>query len=200
MNKKDITNISMTEKAKGDETALLEEELLLGEKLQQAEEIYHNIEIPAQLNQRLNNIFTEKRKNNSFKEAIPMNKTKNFFSRHYLLSAAALALVVFTGSLNIYPPMADALSDIPLIGQIAQVLTFREYDIQNDIVNIQGVVPSVGNMEDKDFEKKINKEIHDKIDIIVAEAQERGKEYKEAFLETGGKIEEYHPVTIDVNY
>lgn len=120
-----------------------------------------------------------------------------------MISAAAMA-VVFTIGLNTSVTFAKAAEELPVIGEIAKVLTFRSYETKTDELKISVDIPSV-DMISKDFnelETTVNSEIHELCENYAAAAVKRAEEYRQAFLETGGTEEEWkaHNIEIKVWY
>ena len=111
-------------------------------------------------------------------------------------SAAIVSLLVLP--LNLSPTFANSLSDIPIIGDIARVLTIKNYINKSETIDIDVKLPGVSDLSDKDYEDKINKIIEGKSEAILAEATERAREYKEAFIETGGSEEEFKEKNLQV--
>ena len=114
--------------------------------------------------------------------------------------AACAVMLMATAGLNLSPAFALAASDVPLLGGIAQVLTFRTYENRNSQADINARIPEVSQMTDKELQAKINAEIKAKTDAVLTEAEKRAAEEQKAYLETGGKLEEFTPVMIDIDY
>ena len=147
---------------------------------------YNNIIIPEELN-----FMTKKtvKKHQRRKQVITS------------LTTVAATLLVFTTSLNVSSTFADTMQQIPVVKDIANVLTFRSYETETD--EIKGVVtlPTV-NIESTDLDEYINEVINTEVDRILVEAQIRAEEYKEAYISTGGTEAEFKEknMTVDVNY
>ena len=59
------------------------------------------------------------------------------------LIAAGAAVILFTVGLNTSPTMAKTLSDVPVIGQVVQVLTFTKYEVLDGKYTADIQVPQI---------------------------------------------------------
>ena len=128
-----------------------------------------------------------------------------FFHRARMTAAsAAAAALVFATALNTSTTFAETMGNLPVIGAVARVLTFRSYDEASEDWNISVEIPSV-EMISEDFgglEQSVNEEILSLCEEYVQPAKMRAEEYRQAFLETGGTQEEWeaHDIRIRVWY
>lgn len=159
--------------------------------------LYDNMEIPAELSVRVNQEIEKsemKRKSRTGKQTVIYRSG----------AAAACLAVLFIAGLNSNKVFAHEMKSLPVIGKIASVLTFRSYEENADDMNISVEIPSVEMIaeEHKELEKSLNEEIYEKCENYAEEAIERAKEYRKAFLETGGTEEEWaqHNIEIKVQY
>ena len=103
--------------------------------LKDAKEIYDHIVVPEELDAKLRNTLEN--------TSIPKKKrTVVNFSRWTAATAAALFLC-FTVGLNTSESFAMGISELPVIGSIAKVLTIRSYEVQNDNVTTTVEVPEI---------------------------------------------------------
>ncbi len=158
---------------------------------------YDNIEIPAELSLRVNQEIEKSRTEHTNR----IRKQTIIFRGGTI--AACLAVMFIVG-LNSNKAFASEMKSLPVIGKIASVLTFRAYEENTDDMNISVEIPSVEMIakEHKELEKSLNEEIYEKCENYAEEAIERAKEYREAFLATGGTEEEWaqHNIEIKVQY
>lgn|GEM_PF-2014822 len=119
--------------------------------------------------------------------------------RRLSLCAAALlgALIIV---LNVSPAFALAASDIPVLGSLCRIFTFRQEQITDEKKVISITMPKLTSTGNSALEKRVNLEISRIIDTEVKDATDRANEYYDAFLSTGGKPEEYIPVEVTFNY
>ncbi|HEY5586054.1 MAG TPA: DUF3298 domain-containing protein, partial [Ruminiclostridium sp.] len=115
-------------------------------------------------------------------------------------AVTAACICLFAMVVNVNFAFAQSVYNIPVIGQIAKVFTFRVYEKANDTYKLKAEIPTLSDIPDKNFEEVVNKEINTKLDAAMAEATVRADEAKKAFIDTGGKEEEFIPIKIKVNY
>lgn len=160
-------------------------------KLIQAKELYKNQEIPKELKQIMNSVVTDSKK----------SKKEMYKRRAFAVSlAAGISCMAFVAGLNTSQAFAETMEDIPVIGHIAKILTFKDYSFKSEFINADIKIPAVEGIADKKVEKKINEEIYDKMESLLYEAEIRAKEYKEAQIETGGKEEDFNPINVILDY
>ncbi|MBI9012138.1 MAG: DUF3298 domain-containing protein [Clostridiales bacterium] len=147
---------------------------------------YDDIIIPKELEVMINNTIKKEK-----------NKKKLWTS----LATTAAALIIFTTSLNVSPAFAESLKDIPVIKNIAAVLTFTSYETESDELFGEITVPEVI-IEDTNLDEFINETIQSQVSIVLEEAQINAEGYKEAYLATGGTEEGYENknMTVSVDY
>lgn len=130
-----------------------------------------------------------------------VNKTiqKNKTKRNLIMSITSIAatLLIFTTSLNVSSTFAETMNQIPVIKEIASILTFRSYETETEEIRSDVTVPSVS-IEETDVDDYINETIETEIENLLEEAQIRAEEYKEAYLDTGGTEEGYKEKNMSV--
>lgn len=134
---------------------------------------YDNTEIPKELDKMINQTIknnTERRKKKTFNTLVS--------------SAAVIALLVLP--LNLIPSFADNVSEIPIIGSIAKLLTIKTYITKSDNIEFNVNLPAVSDLSNQEYQDKINAIIEKKVNNSLKEASIRADEYKEAYIETGG--------------
>ncbi len=164
--------------------------------LKDAKNIYDHIVVPEELDERLRetlkNIPESPKKTNKLVR----------FSR-WSASAAAALFLCFAVGLNTSESFAMEMSGVPILGTIAKVLTIRSYETTEDITTTKVEIPEVQVEEATEKVKNaitdVNAEIQALVERFTSEKEEEIKEYKQAFLETGGTEEEWAERTIDVN-
>lgn len=151
------------------------------ERLESVKKEYKGLEMSEeQLNAMKQNISKAK------KEKANMNK-KNVMRT---ITAAAAAVAVFVALPNTSADVAYAMSGIPVIGKLVEVVTFRDYQYEDERHSADVVVPELVSDEMR-FEQgeavektidEINGEIQDITDKIVAEFKE-GLKAEEGYQE-----------------
>lgn len=153
---------------------------------------YTNIEIPDELDDVVNAAISEG------KSLYRKNKIIKALKR--ASAVAAVFVVCVISLLNISPVFAHAAYMVPVIGDLCRVVTFREFHVEDEIKYIDAKIPQIENTGKSDLEKRVNLEIQKVINECIQENEVVAKEYYEAFIETGGKPEEFIPVGITVDY
>lgn len=152
---------------------------------------YSSIEVPKELGYAVN-------------RAIHANHLpKNNQSKVWLKSVTttlATTFALFVILLNTNEAFAKSMEDIPVINVLAKVFTVREYKEENDFELVEAKVPAIKDTGNSELEERINYQISQKIDDVINEAKVRAEEYKEAILSTGGSIDDYSPMQINVDY
>lgn len=152
---------------------------------------YDSIQIPKELDYVVDRAIHQgkAKKKNTLRTCFKMGVTT-------LLVSFSLFVVL----LNTSESFAKSMEGVPIINALAEVFTVREYEEKNDLDLIKAKIPAIKNTGNTDLEKRINYEIYTKINDVIEEAKNRAKEYQEAVLETGGTLDDYIPLTINVDY
>lgn len=153
---------------------------------------YLNIEIPDELDAIVDGAILEGKRQRKG------GGTAGFFKK---TAATAAALVIsFVTLLNVSPTLAQAAYQIPVLGDLCRVVTFREYHFEDDAKYVDAKIPQVENTGKSDLEERVNLETQKKIDECIKENEEVAESYYKAFVETGGNPEDFKPVGITVDY
>lgn len=164
--------------------------------LKDAKDIYDHIVVPEELDARLRATLEnvpEQQKNPN--DLIP-------FIRRAAAVAAALFLC-FTVGLNTNESFAMEMSQLPVIGTVARVLTIRSYQETKDNTTTTLEIPEVQvDTSTEDVQNAItdvNAKIQSLVDEYTAQKYAEIDIYKESFLENGGTEEEWQERSIDIN-
>lgn len=167
--------------------------------LKQTRQTYEQIPVPQQLSARVQQRIAEQRGKNTRRK----NREKRRFIGSFS-AAAALAVLVFAVNLN--TAFAQELSQVPVLGSLVRLVTFVSYTDQDDAAAL-GITVRIPSLTDisaahSDLSDAINREIYDRCSAYAKEARERAVEYRQAFLDTGGTVEEWkeHDIQIVVDY
>lgn len=152
---------------------------------------YMQTDIPKELTERVENAIDY---------GLKTSKRNNFKSAKKLLASAAVFFIITVTLINTNGTVATALSDIPVIGAITRIFTFREIYEHDNIKYIEAKIPHIENTGKTELERRVNLEISKLIDEEIKNAETRAKEYYEAFTATGGKPEEYRPILVQIDY
>lgn len=116
------------------------------------------------------------------------------------LSAGLAACACFVLLVNASPTFAQAVSDVPVLGQLARVFTVTQYTVEDRDHLIDVRLPALELEGATDLEQRINTEIQTRINQVLQEAEDRARETKEAYVETGGDPDDFMPIVISVDY
>ena len=169
--------------------------------LKEMKERYENVAIPEELAVRVQREIAKSRNQRTEKEnhRYWLQKAVRGIS-----AAAAAAGIVLTLALNTIPAFAMEAAQLPVIGGLARVLTFRSYETEKDDIAVSVEIPSIEMIENDTGIQvdAINQDILDRCNQYAEEAVARAEEYRTAFLETGGTLEEWaaHNIQIKVDY
>lgn len=169
--------------------------------LKDMKERYENVAIPEELAVRVQQEITKSRNKQMEKES-----HRQWFPKvvRGMGTAAAAVGIVFTLALNTMPAFAMEAAQLPVIGGLARVLTFRSYETEKEDIAVSVEIPSIEMIENDTGIQvdAINQDILDRCNQYAQEAIARAEEYRTAFLETGGTLEEWaaHNIKIKVDY
>ena len=154
---------------------------------------YESIPIPKKLNEMVSQTIASQNKE-EIRMSYENKKTTSKTSRPLwkgCMAAAAAFLVAGTVGLNASPAFAEEMIKVPVIGTLAQVLTFRSFAGIVDDVELDVNVPVVKGMDGKEVPAKVNAQIQQLTTNYETEAKAELAEYKEAFFANGGTEEEW---------
>lgn len=213
--------------------------------LQESKKIYDSIEIPKELTQVVNDsiqkmelkrrgadsLSADKNMDGQVKvTAFQYGKSKRTGRKviRRSLSAAAALLVCFIIGLNSNQAFAGQMSELPIIGVVARVLTVRSFEENNEEtgINVAVEIPAVeaewitgqapGSLESSGIEEEgnsdatngqslqpslaidVNAEIQNIVDKHMAKSEADFFAFKESFFASGGTEEEWAGRTMDV--
>lgn len=156
----------------------------------QAKRTYEEIKIPAELSARVEEALAS--------HSRQKRSRRSWYRPAIQIAAACCALfVILVNSSEVF---AKNLYDLPVIGTVARIFTFREYKEEDEYNYINIKVPAIQNTGNNALENRINQEITFKINQIIEEAKEHAKEYYEAYTANGGDESTFHPVELYVDY
>ncbi len=120
-------------------------------------EQYKDIPIPSELDQVVMNALQKPRKSKR-------TTTK-------WVAGAAAAAVIFATSVNLSPAFAKSLENVPVIGSVVDVLTIKEYTVDEGNYQADIEIPAIQDLENKSLENMLN-----------AKYLEEGKQQYEKFM------------------
>ncbi len=169
-------------------------------RLENMKERYDAVVIPAELNDRIQQEITRSRRQQAEKKAASRRHT----FRKMIRGMAAAAGILFTTALNTSPVFAKEAAQLPVIGGVARILTFRSYETEKDDIAVSVEIPTIEMIaaDTGITVDGINQEILERCEQYARDALLRAEEYRTAFLETGGTPDEWaeHNIKITVGY
>lgn len=160
---------------------------------------YDNMPIPDELDNIVEAAVT-RAENMEAGKGMKRSTKRKFRGLRVAAIVCAAASVFCIIMLNVNKSFAMAVKKVPIIGHLAAVVTWVDYEDENEnrVINIK--LPKIESSSRDDLENRINNEIRVKINTVVKEAEERAEEYRQAFLATGGSEADWHPLEIYVDY
>jgi hypothetical protein len=98
--------------------------------------------------------------------------------------AAAAAVLIFAGLVNASPKLAMAMSDLPVIGPMVRVLTYRFQAIDNDHVNAHVETPVIEGLQNDALQNALNQKYFEENKALYQEFTQD----MEAIIEEGGHL------------
>lgn len=188
-------------------------------RLEDGRKAYNSIEIPSELHDVVAQAIASKDKMKIKNRRKKHHRSEGHILRNVTMAAAAL-FICFTIGLNTNEVFAKEMSEVPMLGTLAKVLTIRSYhgvegdyeinleipEIQNDIIMNDIIMNDIeenietGEESEKNpaFTGDINSEIQKIVDEYMNQAKSDFEEYKEAFFATGGTEEEWADRKMDI--
>lgn len=167
----------------------------MDKKLDEFSKLFDKIKIPDNLDNVIDNAINRERDN---KVKVMKNPKNKFFKTVSMVAASLVLLLGLT--VNSSYGFAQGIYRIPIIGELAKMITFREYTIENETSINEVTIPNVEIVNNKVVENLINDTINKKINEILEEQAILDAEYKKAYLETGGKEENFNKIEMTVDY
>ena len=119
------------------------------------------------------------------RERIEKTMKKEKMKNRVKLSGSIAAGIIALGilSVNIFPELAYAMSDIPVIGQAVRVVTFDRYVHNDNGYSADVSTPKIEGITDKKLEEKLNREFKENAKTIIEKYEKDVKELKDEFGE-----------------
>ena len=160
--------------------------------LKDAREAYEAVAIPERLADTVKNAVREGRR-------AAREERAGRWRRGAVYAAACMALT-FIVALNTIPVFAKSLGEVPVIGNMARVFTFREYKEEDELELVEVRMPALKGTSNTSLERRINVEIYTKMSRELEDAKARAAEFRQMILDNGGTIEQFLPFEITMDY
>lgn len=166
-------------------------------RMSEAKQKYEDIPIPEELSKQVmlevekaQVRYGEKRK-----------KHRMVFVKRGMM-AAAVAVALFTAGVNTSEVFARELQNVPVLGTMARIFTFRSYESETEDFKISVDVPGIEMISEElsGLEDSVNEEIHMFCQQYADAAIERAEDYRQAFLDTGGPRRNGKPIILRSRY
>ena len=160
---------------------------------------YDSIEIPAKLNEMVAQTIASQNKE-KIRMSYENTKTTYKTSRPLwkgCMAAAAAFLMAGTIGLNTSPAFANEMAKLPVIGQLAQVLTFRAFEGTVEDVELHVTIPVIRGFEGE-VPAEVNAQIQHLTESYEAQAKADLNEYKKNFFANGGTETEWADRTMSL--
>ena len=132
---------------------------------------YENIEIPDALEFLVRTTIKEQEKK---------MKRKNIINKSVI--AAAVAGVVFVGSINLSSEISYALSEVPVLGSIVRVLTFKTFELKDNNFDAELKTPAIEGLDSK-LEAMLNEKYLDENQKLYDDFMKEIDELKKADMD-----------------
>lgn len=167
---------------------------------------YEAIEIPQELHELVAKTIAAQNKEasrmsytqNTTTTAKTTAKTFPFPRFRQGMTAAALVLLAGTAGLNASPAFAEAMAKVPVVGSLAQVLTFRSFHGTLEDIELDMDIPIIQTNIDSELPAQVNAQIQQLTNAYVEGAKAEFYAYKESFFANGGTEAEWADRTMDI--
>ncbi len=136
-------------------------------RFEDAKNEYMNIKAPCGMEERMMEVMK--------------NEKRKPFVLYKAVSIAACFVIASVSVLNIFPGIAHSMQDVPVIGDVLKVVTFRTYEVEEGGFEAKVETPKIEGLLDKELEEKLNKEFRENAEHIIAAFEADMKELKEEF-------------------
>lgn len=131
---------------------------------------------------------------------LPGRPHKGRAVRRAVLAGFAAVFLSFVVLLNSSPVFARMVRRIPGLNSVAQVFTFRK-DFRQSVGQAMTIrEPRVSGLQNSSRQNEINRMIQEKVDAAQKMLDERDREERSAYLQTGGKAVDYTPAKSSITY
>lgn len=110
-----------------------------------------------------------------------MNKKTASGRLNKTLYSAAAAAAAFALLFNCAPTLAYAASDIPILCDVVRIVTFGRFELQEENYEAIITTPKIEGLVNKDLEHKLNKELAENANTVIAAFEQDLKTLCEAY-------------------
>lgn len=114
-------------------------------KINRLKKKYDDIDMPPELGNIVNDAIRQAKK----------NQQKHLPLKQWMIGLAAASLL-FIGSINVSPAMAQSMINIPVIGSVIEVLTVQRLTIDEDTYQADLQTPAIQGLENNELQTALN--------------------------------------------
>lgn len=140
-------------------------------KLEKLKKEYMDISIPDELDFVIKKTLKERK--------LEMKKQNNIKKAVISTASVAAALGIVAVGVNTSPAIADSLGNIPIIGGVVRVMTFKEYNVDKDNYDGKIATPKIEGLENEDLQNSLNEKYLEENTKLYDEFLEEIKELEE---------------------
>ena len=122
---------------------------------------YESQNAPDELHQRLQTLISE--------NARPPKRRAAIIWLRRIGGSAAAAMLALCIAVNASPDAAALLADIPVLGQVVRIFSFREYQDSQNGIELKLSSPHISGLGDSEAEERINTLFDEYADKIIAQ-------------------------------
>lgn len=97
------------------------------------------------------------------------------------ICAAACFILVAVSAVNMFPSLAKAANEVPVVRDIVRVVTFGRYENHDDGYDASVTTPKLEGLLDKELEDKLNKQFKENADTIIKAYEDDVRKLKAEF-------------------
>lgn len=97
------------------------------------------------------------------------------------LCAVACFVLVAVSAVNLFPSLATAAEDVPVVRDIVRVITFGRYENHDDGYDASVTTPKLEGLLDKELEDKLNEQFKENAAAIIKAYEDDVRELKKEF-------------------
>lgn len=155
----------------------------------QLKQLHQSIPVPPELSGRVAETMA----------AVPFRRRHRSWKK--MMAAFAACLCLFVVSVNLSPAFAASLYDLPVVGDMAMLFTFRETRQVDEAKDIVIRAPALRGVGDTALEQQINSRIAERIEMLQQQGDQMAQDYLEAYNATKGEDDpEFWKVEINIGY
>ena len=141
---------------------------------------YNAIEIPDELNERVDSAMNGA----GVHPGAGLRHGRGFMRalRGTAIGAAAI-IAAFIGVVNVSPSAAQAMRDVPVLGQISEFLSFRSFDDEQYGVEAHLTIPEISGMENETAQINLNRAVNEYVDSLILLHNDDVATAKKAYIE-----------------